>query len=84
MTERVIQRMRWRAFFFLRGDDNNNEDDQPEGKQRYGFKSRKCPPQIEELKSFESDMLKMVQNVRFRGSGSDDFQKTLRKDAQRI
>ena len=84
MTERVIQRMRWRAFFFLRGDDNNNEDDQPEGKQRYGFKSRKCPPQIEELNRFESDMLKMVQNVRFRGSGSDDFQKTLRKDAQRI
>ena len=49
----------------------------------FGFKSRKCPPQIEELKSFEDDMLQMTENVRSR-KVTDQFQTTLSKDIKKI
>ena len=32
----------------------------------YGFKTRKCPPCVEELLAFENDMTYMVKNVEFR------------------
>ena len=31
----------------------------------YGFKSSKCPPSVNELSSFESDLLMMIHNVEF-------------------
>lgn len=80
MVESVIRRMRWKAFFFLRGSDNKEEQDDDE---KYGLKSRKCPPLVDELKPFEDDMLKLVENVEFRKM-SDDFQKMLKSDVDRI
>ena len=58
MNERSIKRMRWRAFFFLRGakDDDAEEEN-------YGFKSRKCASHVEELKLFEDDLLKLMQHA---------------------
>jgi len=29
--------------------------------ENYGFKSRKCPPQITEMEAFENDLLDMTQ-----------------------
>ena len=52
-TESLIKRMRWKAFFFLKKGENN---DQKTGTETFGFKSRKCPPQIDELKPLEDDM----------------------------
>ena len=52
MTESVIQRMLWRAFFYLR--DGPDEVEQI-GEKYYGFSSRKCSPQIEELRTFEDN-----------------------------
>ena len=46
--EQVIKRMRWAAFFYLNGEER--EEEQPE---RFGFRSRTCPPQVDELKAFE-------------------------------
>lgn len=79
MIESVIKRMRWKAFFFLRGE---NEDAQAY-EEKYGLKSRKCPPQVDALKPFEEDMLKLIDDLEFRNT-SDDFQRTLRVDMEKI
>ena len=34
-------------------------------KNNYGFKSSKCPPSVDQLSSFESDLLMMIHNVGF-------------------
>ena len=30
------------------------------------MKSRKCPPQVENMKDFEKDLTKMIENIQFR------------------
>ena len=76
MSESVMKRMRWRAFFYL---GNEDEGDEQEDRKHYGFNSRRCPPQIDELKSFEDDMVKLIGNVQFRRP-HDSFQRALQKD----
>ena len=46
MTESVMKRIWWRAFFFLRSEEEGNVQED----EKYGFNSRKCPPQMDELK----------------------------------
>ena len=50
---------------------------------KYGFKSRKCHPQHEDLDRFEADLVDMVNNIQFRKT-QDEFQTQLNKDIQRI
>ena len=76
-TEDVVKRMRWKAFFYLKGTSDACD------KERYGFRSRKCPPQIDELTAFEDDVHRMIDNVKFRPASSE-FQDTLRSDLKRI
>ena len=57
MAERMLKRMRRRAFFFLRNED---EEDEREDGMHYGLDSHRCPPQIDKLKSFEDDMAKLI------------------------
>ena len=79
MVEEVIRRMRWKAFFFLRGENGETQVSE----EKYGLKSRKCPPQVNALKAFEEDMLKLIDDLEFKKS-NDDFQKTLKADMRRI
>ena len=78
-VESVLKRMRWRAFFFLRGENSgdNGEDE------KFGFKSRKCPPQIEEMRPFEDDIVRLVEKIEFRKI-SDPFQDMLQTDIRKI
>ena len=57
-TEHFIRRMRWKAHHFL----NKTE---PTAYETYGFKSRRSPPQINELIPFEDDMTNLIQNIKF-------------------
>ena len=77
-VESVIKRMRWRAFYFLREGENSGS-----AEEKFGLKSKKCPPQIEELKPFEDDMIKLIENIDFRRV-SDPFQDNLKKDIRSI
>lgn len=79
MVESLIKRMRWKAFFFLRGDKDEKQDCD----EKFGLKSRRCPPQIDELKPFEDDMTKLIEDLEFT-SMDDDFQRTLRNDTDKI
>ena len=78
-TESLIQRMRWKAFFFLNKNCNDTS------KESYGFKSKRSPPHVAELNEFEDCMLEMIQRVEFKtNTYSNDFQKKLNKDVKEI
>ena len=84
-TESVIKRIRWKAFFFEQNKDKNktNRDSDNEDSNNFGFKSRKCPPQNEELNNFEADVYDMIKNIEFR-QVRDDFQDQLQHDIRKI
>jgi len=77
-TESLIQRMRWRAFFFLNSTNDTT-------KESYGSKSKRSPPHVKELNEFEDCMLDMIQWVEFKtNTYSNDPQKKLSKDLKEI
>ena len=89
-VESVIKRMRWKALFFMKDNDDSRrentettQDAAEDDNCNFGFKSRKCPPQIKELIPFEDDMLQMIENLRFRNT-SNQFQDKLREDIKNI
>ena len=49
--------MIWKAFFFDRHEQDNND---AANNDHFGFKSRKCHPQNNDLEKFEADLLDMV------------------------
>ena len=70
-VESVIKRMRWKAHFFLNGD--NTEEIR---KETLGFKSRRHPPQPNELEMFEKD-LHIINSIKFRNQ-KNTFQQKLK------
>ena len=48
-----------RFIFFLKPSENKQEN-------KFNLKFRRSPPQVEELKPFEDDVLKMVEHLKFR------------------
>ena len=58
-TEDLIQRLRWKTFFFLNPNENSNK------KNTYGFKTQKTAPQIPELNNFEKDLADLINNIKF-------------------
>ena len=79
-VENVIKRMRWKAFFFDRKEEDSSD---VVTNNSFGFKSRECPPQNNELDKFEADLLDMVHNVKFRNV-NNKFQNKLNKDISKI
>ena len=80
----MIGRMRWKAFFFEQDGEKDGENHKEQGidqdkNDKYGFKSRKCLPQIEDMEKFEDELLDMVRNIKF-GRVQDDFQDKLKDD----
>ena len=77
--ESVIKRMRWKAQFFMKEEEENEGPK----KENYGFKTRKCPKQCIELDNFEKDLLDTVKNIKFRKI-TDTFQAQLKNDVKKI
>ena len=77
--EDFIQRLRWKAFFFLKKDSPNDH----RKFDTFGFRTAKNAPQIPELIQFESDMTDMIANLEFR-EVKNKFQETLRSDIKKI
>ena len=63
-VEKFIKRIRWKAMFYEQ--NNNLDDDEPQRKQNYGFKTLKCPPQHPDLEQFENELLNLIQNISFK------------------
>ena len=75
-TNSFIQRMRWKAHYYLK---RCKETDQPEG-DNYGFRSRSSAPHVEELERFEEDLVKMTENIEFqktRNTLQDELQRDI-------
>ena len=77
--ESFVKRMRWRAYHFINGKCEEDRDD----REKYGFNSTKSPPQVQELKHFEEDLIKLVDGFKFRRL-TDPFQDKLREDVKRL
>ena len=75
--EMVIKRMRWKAYFFNKKDENN------EIQETYGLKSLNCPPQIKELSAFEDELFNLINILKFRKIRSA-FQNKLKEDIKTI
>ena len=57
--EMVIKRMRWKAIFQDTKKEKSNQ-------QRYGLRSFKIPPPVKELAAFESELIELIKNIKFR------------------
>lgn len=51
---------------------SENEQDIQEEEEDYGLNTHRCPPQIDELKSFEDNITKLIGKIQFR-KPSDKF-----------
>ena len=69
--ESVIKRMRWKAHFFLNGDNKENN-----AKTSFGLKSRYHSPPCAELEHFGKDLINIINNVKFTNN-KNSFQKML-------
>ena len=68
------------SIFFDRHEQDNNDT---ANNNHFGFKSRKCPPQNNNLDKFEADLLDMVHNIKFRNV-NNKFQNKLNEDINKI
>ena len=87
-TEHLLKRKRSQTFFYDRDNTNkyNNKTNTYVDETTYnGFKlkTRKCPPQIQDVKDFENDLLKLIENIQFRAV-SENFFKKLNEDRNKI
>ena len=81
-TESLIQRMRWKAYFFL---NPSNDEQGKSTKQAYGFKSKRTVPYVKELSEFEDIMLNTIKSIKFKYSNhTNELQKKLQKDLKEI
>ena len=64
--------MRWKALEIL-GKLHSSD------KITYSFKSRNCPPVVQELENFENELLFMIKNIQFR-KVNNSFQSQLNED----
>ena len=75
-TEQFLCRMRWRAFHFL-------NPEQTAAKETFGFKTKNCPPAIEEMKAFEQGMITIIHNTKFKDIKCQ-FQSDLDEDIKSV
>ena len=76
-TENVVHRMRWKARFFLYGDDGSTRNDY------FNLPSNKCAPPMKEMKDFEDDLTNLISSVKFRNV-NDPFLKQIGKDMTKV
>ena len=74
----LFHRMRWKLWHARNPDPNR------EKKERFGFRTTEPGPWSEELEEFESELLDVVKNVKFRKPKRTKLGDTMKKDLDRI
>ena len=84
-TQSFIQGMRWKAHFFLNQANNDTEQDRAAHRSAntYGLKSKRSAPPDAELREFEDDVARLIENVKFRDV-NNEFMKELERDKKKI
>ena len=84
---KVLKRMRWKALFFDRDQANSNTNVNSNAQHQhiniFNLKTRKCRPQIQDMKEFEKDIQTMIESIKLR-SLQNKFQKKLKDDLKLI
>ena len=75
--EKFNRNISWHVFFKL------NPHLVSKGNETFGFNSCRAPPRVKELKEFEKDLVKLVQNIKMR-KRSNPFLTTLKKEILKI
>lgn len=75
-TEDVLRRMRWKLFF-IRNPTFRTQ------KERFGFRTTESPPAMPELFQFESDLISMIKNVKFKPA-NNELNRKIRRDLNEI
>ena len=78
--ESFISNMRWKAYFFLKGEPRA---DTQCSKEYYGFKTNAHPPRIKELDNFEMDLIGLVKSIKYRKI-NNSIQQQMRNDFKKI
>ena len=73
-TELLIKRMRWRAFWY----DRRDEETESIPSEHYGFSTFNTPPAHPLLKNFEEDLFKLVKGMTFK-KVKNEFRSSLGK-----
>ena len=76
-VEKFDRNLSWRAFFKL------NPHLVTKSKETFGFNSTRAAPRIKELYEFERDLIKLLQNIRFRRR-SKPFLTALKQEIKKI
>ena len=71
-----MQRMRWKAHFFLNSNDTTNS-------YKFGLPTRNSAPNVPELKSFEEDFINLISNIKFRNV-NDEFLNNIANDMKDV
>ena len=72
----VIKRMRWKVIFQNTKKEKNKQE-------RYGLCNFKIPPPVKELAAFESELIELVKNIKFR-KAKNQLQNKLKEDIKKI
>ena len=75
--EKFNKSLSWHIFFKL------NPHLVSKGKETFGFNSSRAPPRLKELKEFEKDLVRMIQNIKFR-KRSNSFLTTLKREIWKV
>ena len=78
-TEELFKMMRWKAFFYNRNETEQNY----QTAEKYGLRTKKSPPSINEIKGFENDLISLIKNIEFKKTSSK-FQNKLKCDVLKI
>ena len=65
-TSKFIRNMQWKAWNYLHPGSNSKET--------YGFRTANTPPQVNELKDFETRLINLIQGVNFKDSSGKKSQ----------
>ena len=76
-VENVVQRMRWKAHFFLNNESN------PISNNSFGLSSKNSAPIVNEMKAFEEDVSRMISSIEFRNI-KDPFLNTINEDLKKV
>jgi len=82
-TQSVIQRMRWKAHFFLNQANNDTELARATHRSAntYGLKSKRSAPPVAELRAFEDDVARLIEKFR---DVNNEFMKESERDKKTI
>ena len=77
--------MGWKAHFFLNQASNDTELDRATHRSAnsYGLKSKRSAPLVAELRAFEDDVARLIENVKFRDV-NNEFMKESERDKKKI